>query len=125
MGKILTTTECKAILQISGSTYDNFINTMIPVVEDFILNYCAISEDSASVQPGLKLPAANLINYQLQKPSNVSSETIGNYSVSYTNSYPKDLLSSLKPYRRVKFIQDENLDNWQAETWEQFEEDTY
>jgi hypothetical protein len=112
MGKILTSTECKSILQISGSIYDNFIDTFIPIVEDFILNYCAISEDSASLQPGLKLPAANLVNYQLQKPSNISSETIGNYSVSYINNYPNDLLSTLKPYRKVKFIQDPNIDIW-------------
>jgi hypothetical protein len=121
MGKILTTTECKDILQISGSSYDTFINTMIPIVENFILNYCSISEDSASVQSGLKLSAANLINYQLQKPSNISNETIGNYSVSYTNSYPKDILSALKPYCRVKFIQDENLNSWQSVELESFE----
>lgn len=107
MGKIISTTECKTILQISGSAYDAFINTMIPITENFILKYCGITEESASVEPGLKLAAANLINYQLQKPTNVTAESIGNYSVSYTNSYPVSLLSTLKPYVVAGFVQDD------------------
>lgn len=115
MGKLITNTEVKAILQLSGSTYDTVIDVMIPIAEDYALNYCNISEYSGSVSPGIKLPLAQMINYQIHKPSNVTSETIGNYSVSYTNSYPKSILDGLRPYRRIKFIQDDSYDNWAEE----------
>lgn len=123
MGKIISTTECKAILQISGSNYDTFINVMIPITEDYILKYTNLTEDSASKLPGLKLAAAQFVNYQLSNPSNISSETIGNYSVTYQPSYPEYLVQTLKTYRQVKFIQDTTSGgNWQANLLETINE---
>lgn len=122
MGKILTTVEAKAILQISGSYYDNTIEVLIPIVEDFVIKYCNLTDDSASLaaQPALKLAASNLINYQIQVPSNISSETIGNYSVSYTNSYPANILDTLRPFRKAGFIQDIYSLSWQEDLLEDF-----
>jgi len=37
---ITTSTQVKSVLQISDSTYDTFITAMIPLVQDFIFNYC-------------------------------------------------------------------------------------
>lgn len=123
MGKIVTPNEVKNILQISGSSYDTVINTLIPIVEDYVVKYCNISYDSASLQPGLKLVASNLINYQLQRQAgNISSETIGNYSVSYTNNYSPDLVQSMKPYRKTLFVQDLSQGDYYSEMYEEFED---
>ena len=125
MGKIVTPNEVKDILQISGSTYDAVINALIPPVEDYILTYCAITQDSASLQPGLKLVASNLINYQLQRQAgNIASEKIGNYAVSYTNNYSPDLIQTMRPYRKAKLIQDPYYYTWQETEWEEFEDAT-
>jgi hypothetical protein len=37
---IVTVTEVKNLLQISNSTYDTFVKTMIPIVENVICDYC-------------------------------------------------------------------------------------
>jgi len=124
MGKIVTTSEVKAILQISGSTYDVPINAILPSVENFILKYCNITEDSASVATGLKLPAAQMVNYQLNTlAANISSETIGGYSVSYNNSYPAFIFAALRPYRQIKFVQDTSESgNWYYDLLDEFDE---
>jgi len=117
--------EVKIILGISGSTYDTQIQTLLPIVTNHIVNYCnndfhlsevgvdsygntAYSASAEVVYPdGLKLVCASMIEYQLYKAknANVSSETIGAYSVTYNsnNQYPDDILESLKPYKYVKF----------------------
>ena len=120
MGKIITSTECKAILQISGSTYDTTIGVLIPIVENYILRYTNLTEDSASAEPGLKLAAAQLINFQIQKPSNITSETIGAYSVAYSQEYPKYLTAGLKPYRLVVSYQEPY--SWSDDIYTEFDE---
>lgn len=37
---IVTSTEVKTLLQISGSTYDTLIETLIPIIQDEIVQYC-------------------------------------------------------------------------------------
>lgn len=55
---------------------------------------------------GIKLPVAKLIEFHLdkKKTSNVSSESLGDHSISYqaSGSYPKHLLDDLAQYRLVK-----------------------
>lgn len=56
---------------------------------------------------GIKLPVSKLIDFHLdkQKTSNVSSESLGDHSVSYQSSggsYPKHLLDDLAQYRLLK-----------------------
>ena len=53
---------------------------------------------------GLKLAVANMIGFQLNQTQGVSSETIGDYSVSYSGEYPKHLLEALRPYKKVRFV---------------------
>lgn len=119
--------EVKIILQVSGSSYDEQISTLLPIVTSHIKNYCnndfhtsVIGVDSYGnagysssldvVYPdGLKLAAAHMIEYILYKAknANVAGESIGAYSVTYNsnNAYPADILEMLKPYRRVKYDQ--------------------
>lgn len=58
---------------------------------------------------GLKSIVANMIKWQMNQftSQNISSEKIGNYSVSYTDgssfdtSYPKSIIKSLQVYRKL------------------------
>lgn len=105
MGNLISVEEVKTILQISGSSDDAFIDLMIPIVQDFTLKYCHITFDCAATFPALKLPLSQLINYQLGKPSNISSEKIGNYAVSYgSTTYPSHIVAGLRPFRQAAFI---------------------
>jgi len=187
---IITTAEVKTILQISGSDKDTYIAAMIPIMQDYITDYCndvflnediyvdgatfsfssrtvsdsdsgfvaagfvsgmdifiegsysnnglyslntvaAASMTTTSADPvsrvfvaedaganltiyhvqfpqALKMACANMIGYQMSRQNleNVSSEKVGDYSVSYadvTGEYPSNILSTLKHYKRPSF----------------------
>jgi len=104
---ITTLTEVKALNQISGSTYDSTITALIPLVSDFIVTYCRMTEADIELNPGIRLAAAQMIKYQLSKPSNVSSETIGDYSVSYTMDYPEYITRLLDTYKQPNYVSDD------------------
>lgn len=57
---------------------------------------------------GLKLTTANMINYQIQQQTtkSISSESLGDYSVSYknTNSYPDNILKELNQYKKLQSV---------------------
>ena len=98
--------EIKIICGISGSLYDQQISTLLPVVESYIQEATACTFDTGSAYPdGLKLAAGHMITYLLYKTknSNISSETVGGYSVSFNNQYPDDINEMLRPFRKVKF----------------------
>lgn len=103
---ITTLTEVKALNQISGSAFDSAINALIPLVSDYIVTYCRRTEQDIELNPGIRIAAAQMIKYQLQKPSNVSSETIGDYSVSYTMDYPDYITNLLDTYRKPNYVSD-------------------
>ena len=55
---------------------------------------------------GLKLIASNIIAYLLSqgKSQGISSESIGDYNVSYLSNLPDSILKQLKPYRKAKWL---------------------
>ena len=121
MGNLISVDEVKQILQISGSAKDAFIDTMIPVVQDFTLKFCNITFACAETYPALKLPLSQMINYQLGKPSNVQSEKIGNYSVTYgSTTYPEHITAGLKPFRQAMFVSGSDGYGYSDATWNTF-----
>ena len=122
MGSVLITVEqVKELLNISGSTtYDTFISASIPIVTDLIeqttFNNFYSSSLSESVYvtvknypDGLQLPATLLIKRYIDQVftsgsnSNISSEGIGAYTVTYKFDIPDEINGMLKSYRMVKF----------------------
>ena len=57
---------------------------------------------------GIKLPVAQMINYLIEhpQPSDIKSETIDDYSVTYvgTNTYPSRVVDGLMKYRKAVLI---------------------
>ena len=108
---IISLTEVKSLNQISGSTYDSTISTLIPFVSDYISEFTKLTIEQIEKKPGLKIVAAQMIQHQLQKPNaNVSSEAIGDYSVSYNNTYPQYIMDILDTYRTCNYITDAYYD---------------
>ena len=108
--------EMKIMLQVSGSSKDEIISTLLPVVTNFIEGYCysnfmsgSSSDYSSSYQQvypdGLKLAAAHMIEYMIyaQHKGNITNESIGAYSVGYATQFPQEITDMLKPYRKVRF----------------------
>ena len=124
VGILITADEVKELNSISGSTtYDYQIDALIPIVTDFIFRYCNLGTDYSTfvdesgsfttytydtydfTEVALKLPAAQLIWSQVKQPEkNISSETVGGYSVSFIDSIPKMILNNLNIYRKVKYF---------------------
>lgn len=106
---IVTAEEVKALLAIPSDdvTKDDLIEAMIPIVEDFVKRYCndefTDGEGVTSFPGGLKLPAAQLIGYQLEFKG-VAQESIGDYSVSYFANIPDGVKAMLKPYKKLRFV---------------------
>ena len=175
---MITRAEVKNILQISDTGKDDTIETMIPIVRDFVIGYCnnkflndnkyytsnligfygdkvidgnsglatfsvgmniyitgsdnndgaytvkqvadgsirtdkqmtletageSITIYQVQYPEGLKLAVANMVGFQLNQTQGVTSESIGDYSVSYSMNYPDSILQSLRPYKKVKFV---------------------
>jgi len=106
---IITVEEVKTLLSIPGDdvTKDDVIETMIPIVEDFVKRHCndefTDDEGVTSFPGGLKLPAAQLIGYQLEYKG-VAGESIGDYSVSFFANIPDGIKTMLKPYKKLRFV---------------------
>ena len=174
---IITTAEVKALLQITDTSQDTLIDTLIPIVQDQIVQYChnsftkknygikgavfvygapdtitadftdipfiagdiyVVNSDNndgyytidtksdttltlsssntlsnetstdAVISPvvwpeGIKLSAANMIGFNLEKLGWIGSESMGEYSVSYVDiggeSYPSSITGTLKMWR--------------------------
>lgn len=104
---IITLAEVKTLLSITDSSKDTLITALIPIVEDFVTKYCNddfTDEDGVTSFPaGLKLPTAQLIKFQMDYKG-VSSESIGDYSVSFFGNIPDGIKSMLRPYKKLKFV---------------------
>lgn len=112
---ITTLEKVKTILQISDTSQDDLIEALIPLVEaDFLMirnkafdtEYNEDTEEYDTVYPiGSELTAIKMIQHQLSniKSQGVSSESLGDYSISYDNAmlvdgYPKSVVGGIKKY---------------------------
>ena len=110
--------EVKVLLNTTSTSMDNFILGELPVIEDWVENWCnddflsLTSEGSTSTfknyPEGIKRYIAKQINNDYVNMVGVLSESLGDYSVTYmannTNANANPLLSMLKPYRKVGFV---------------------
>lgn len=87
---IINLETVKVLLQISGTSKDELIETLIPMVQDDVITYCRNTfedEDGITVWPaGIKIVAARMIGEQMAEMSGggvsigMESETQGGYS---------------------------------------------
>jgi hypothetical protein len=92
--------EIKILAKMPDSE-DAFITAMIPVGIEIINTYCNTEYTDDNLPASLRLALANIIKFEAE-PANkkgVASESLGNYSVSYTAKanygYPKNITDVL------------------------------
>lgn len=107
---IATLEEVKAILNITSTSSDTLIKSLLQATDEYIKTqinntYLDSSGNELTVPKGLKIVFAKFIDYFMkQYNSTAQSESIGDYSISYTSNIPNYLNELLVPYRRVRFI---------------------
>ena len=67
----------------------------------WVKDYCNNTWDTDP--PGVILFLNQAVDY-IKNQKGITSETIGDYSVTFVEAVPKSLLMLLRPYRKVKFI---------------------
>jgi hypothetical protein len=104
---ITTLSKVKAVLGITDDSKNERIAALIPIVEDWVKGYTGdtfLNPDNTPYYPsGYEYNAIRLIEFELNRPSeNVKSEKLGDYAVTYENTYPKELLKGFRV--KVRFF---------------------
>jgi hypothetical protein len=100
------TDDVKKLLGISSDKHDDFIAEMIPILIEFVKDYCnnKFVEDNKEVLPGgVKLFVARAIQFNMN-PAGVTGRSMGGASYSYDTDYPPAIMRLLRPYKRVRFV---------------------
>lgn len=96
--------ELRAILRIdtADSNFDEYIDTMLPLVIEFVQDYCGQSfQDSKgeyTFRGGLKIAIAKMIEFHMNK-SGVASEGLSRQSTTYNTEYPPYIMDVLDQYK--------------------------
>lgn len=102
---ITTLQKVKTILNLSGTNKDEAIDLLIPLVGDWIQQYCnndfKNEEDESVYPPGYELIAIKMIEYNLNQKTGITQESLSRHSVSFSDDYPKSIVKGLK--RRVSW----------------------
>lgn len=99
---ITTIDNIKAVLQIEDTSKDLTISAMIPMIEEFVKDYC--NNDFIDGFPkGLELSAIRMIAFNLFVKPGITKQAIGDVEVDYEPTYPADILSNLNKYRKMRF----------------------
>ena len=111
---VITLTEAKVLLQITGITQDALITALIPIVEDDIREYTNQDFQDAPTTPSwqawMKLPVSRMIGYNLNKNAGngLQSESIGTYSYTksaMTGAYPAEIMKSFDKVKVARLTQ--------------------
>lgn len=65
--------------------------------------YCKMTWEAGFEPAGVKLFANQAVAW-IKTQNGITSESLGDYSVSFGDEMPKGLLALLKPYRKVQLI---------------------
>lgn len=93
----------KEYLSIQHNSYDNQIKVLIPVAVDFINAYCNQSYTTSTLPSSIQYAAALIIEYEINNKNGITSESVGDASVSYTESYPANIVKLLNNHKIVRF----------------------
>ena len=121
---IVTLAEVKTLLQISDTSSDTLITTLIPLVEGTIRNYTHQNwQDSPAIpswQAWMKIPASSMIGYQLNQGvaslTGFKAESQGGYSYTrgdMVEGYPADILKAFDQVRVVSTVYGQKMSQYQ------------
>lgn len=88
----------KLLLEVNDAKQDAVINLYLSRAENFVMNYCGISEIPNGLQDVVEDIA--VIKYRLRGVEGVSSESKGSLSEAYISGIPNDLINQLNTYKK-------------------------
>lgn len=98
-------TEVKALLP-GAVPSDTFLDAIIPLIIEWVQDYCNQTFEDADeflqLPGGVKIFIARACQFNAAQ-AGVKSESLGDYSVSYSTEYPESLTKLLRPYRKVSW----------------------
>jgi hypothetical protein len=107
---VLTVSEVKTLLLIpaNNTKYDDYLTTLIPMVESFVKQYCNrdfLNADTGELDypDGLKIVMAQLIRYHIKENQTQLEGFRGNNNMMLP-LYPPDLLTALNQWRRIRYV---------------------
>lgn len=105
----ITVDEVKQLLQIKTTAKDDYLNAVLPLVEDHVKEYCNrdfVNDDTGEVEypGGVKLAIAKWCEFHMRE-AGIQSETLSRHSVTYAQGgMPPEVAAILSNYRRPTFI---------------------
>lgn len=103
----MTVEEVKALLRIQTNEHDSYLSAMIPLVEEYVQDYCnrdfKDAQGNVAYPGGVKMAIAQMCQYHM-KASGVQSESLSRHSITYAQSYPSEITNLLNTYRRPRFV---------------------
>src|SRR5438477_165963 len=100
--------EIKKILQITDNSKDGYITEMLPLVIDFVRDYC--NNPQLELRSGVVIAIAKTIEFYMNNTS-LASKTVSRMSETFSNAIPASILNLLEPYKtngdsngKVKFF---------------------
>ena len=107
MAMILSLEQYKVLKGVEDDGRDAMIEALLPLVEEDYLHIRGRALDEGEALPwGARLVVADMVEWRLEElgRKGVTSETIGDYSVSYTDStdaYPASVTRRIRRYLEV------------------------
>lgn len=98
--------EVKNILGYKTNKHDAYIDTVIPLLIEYIEDYCNYQFTDELGKPivrgGAKIAIAKMVEYNLNKAGTQSSSLGGELSYTYTTDFPPSIIRLLEPYMRIR-----------------------
>jgi hypothetical protein len=98
--------EVKTLLQIQTTNHDGYLDAIIPLIIEWVQGYCHQSfendQEELKLPGGAKIFVAQACEFNMNQ-AGMQSESLGDYSVSYTTDYPESMMKLLRPYRKVSW----------------------
>ena len=99
----MTLEEVKTLLQITDTSQDTLITTLIPIAEDYVKQYTNNFTDE-EFPPAVKLVIAHIVSFNLvAKDTSIASEKVGGISYTYREEYPPSIYKTLNQYRKLRW----------------------
>lgn len=99
--------EIKAILNLSNTKHDLYIQTMLPLLMESVMartnnNFGILADGTLRIPGGVKVYLAKSIERNL-RDSSIKARSMGSVSYTYDSAVPKELENMLSPYKKVRF----------------------
>lgn len=99
---MLNKDKVKILLQIDNDSLDNYIEAVIPSIEQFVRDYIHLKKDK-EIPIGLELTMCKMIEHNLTD-AGIKRRKIKDVDIEFNTDYPENIYKSLNKYRRLQVV---------------------